>query len=56
MWEEPAARECALGAETGTMGGSSVNVPPSFEGSRSWFLYFDGAKRLRDIVGEGEGQ
>jgi len=28
------------------MGGSSVNVLGGLDGSRSWFLYFDGAKRL----------
>jgi hypothetical protein len=35
-----------LGEVAGTTEGSSVNVWPGFDGSRSWFLYFDGAKRL----------
>jgi hypothetical protein len=35
-----------LGEAAGTTEGSSVNVWPGFDGSRSWFLYFEAAKRL----------
>jgi hypothetical protein len=47
---DPAARECAFAAPTACICGSSVNVCSSFAGSRSWFLYFEGAKRERDMA------